>query len=148
MESLRLGPLLSSLNTPVTRRLCRLPLLVGRASAGFPSPAADHYDKRLDLNEHLVLHPEATFFLRVKGDSMIGAGIHDGDLLVVDRSIEPAHGRVVIAALDGELTVKRLHHQRGKILLRADNPEYPDIEIRNGQELQIWGVVAHVIHKV
>ena len=148
MESLRLGPLLSSLSTPTVGRLCRLPLLVGRASAGFPSPAADHYDKRLDLNEHLVLHPEATFFLRVKGDSMIGAGIHDGDLLVVDRSIEPAHSRVVIAALDGELTVKRLHHQRGKILLRADNPEYPDIEIRNGQELQIWGVVAHVIHKV
>ncbi|NDC65390.1 MAG: hypothetical protein EBZ73_02050 [Burkholderiaceae bacterium] len=148
MESLRLGPLLSSLNTPVTRRLCRLPLLVGRASAGFPSPAADHYDKRLDLNEHLVLHPEATFFLRVKGDSMIGAGIHDGDLLVVDRSLEPSHGRVVIAALDGELTVKRLHQQRGKILLCADNPNYPAIEIRQGQELQIWGVVAHVIHKV
>lgn len=148
MESLRLGPLLSSLNTPVTRRLCRLPLLVGRASAGFPSPAADHYDKRLDLNEHLVLHPEATFFLRVKGNSMIGAGIHDGDLLVVDRSLEPSHGRVVIAALDGELTVKRLHQQRGKILLCADNPDYPAIEIRQGQELQIWGVVAHVIHKV
>jgi DNA polymerase V len=148
MNTSRLDPLLSSFSSPIAHRLCRLPLIAGSASAGFPSPAADHYDKRLDLNEHLVLHPEATFFLRVKGNSMVGAGIHDGDLLVVDRSLEPAHGRVVIAALDGELTIKRLHHQHGKILLRADNPEYMDIEIRHGQELHIWGVVAHVIHKV
>ena len=148
MKSIHLPPLPSSCLTPIRRESCYRPLIAGRAPAGFPSPAADHYDKRLDLNEHLILHPEATFFLRVKGDSMIGAGIHDGDLLVVDRSLEPSHGRVVIAALDGELTVKRLHQQRGKILLCADNPNYPAIEIRQGQELQIWGVVAHVIHKV
>ena len=148
MKSPDLNPLLSSCFAPIRRGSCYRPLIAGRAPAGFPSPAADHYDKRLDLNEHLVLHPEATFFLRVKGDSMIGAGIHDGDLLVVDRSLEPNHGRVVIAVLDGELTVKRLHHQRGKVILRADNPNYPDIAIQNGQELQIWGVVAHVVHKV
>ncbi|MBJ7379208.1 MAG: translesion error-prone DNA polymerase V autoproteolytic subunit [Polynucleobacter sp.] len=124
-----------------------LPLYSCLAPAGFPSPAADHYDKRLDLNEYLVLHPEATFFLRVKGDSMLGAGIHDGDLLVVDRSTEPSHGRVIIAVLDGELTVKRLHRQRGKISLRADNPAYSDIVIADDQELQVWGVVTHVIHK-
>ncbi|MBU6323002.1 MAG: translesion error-prone DNA polymerase V autoproteolytic subunit, partial [Burkholderiales bacterium] len=105
MKSIHLPPLPSSCLTPIRRESCYRPLIAGRAPAGFPSPAADHYDKRLDLNEHLVLHPEATFFLRVKGDSMIGAGIHDGDLLVVDRSLEPSHGRVVIAALDGELTV-------------------------------------------
>ncbi|NCX66051.1 MAG: LexA family transcriptional regulator [Burkholderiaceae bacterium] len=148
MKSSDLSPQPPSYYVPVRRGPCYRPLMAGHAPAGFPSPAADHYDKRLDLNEHLVLHPEATFFLRVKGDSMIGAGIHDGDLLVVDRSLEPSHGRVVIAALDGELTVKRLHQQRGKILLCADNPNYPAIEIRQGQELQIWGVVAHVIHKV
>ena len=125
----------------------RFPLYVCPAPAGFPSPAADHYDKRLDLNEHLILHPEATFFLRVKGDSMIGAGIHDNDLLVIDRSVEPTHGRVVIAVIDGELTVKRLHRQRGKIILQADNPKYPDLVIAADQELQIWGVVSHVIHK-
>jgi len=125
----------------------RFPLYACPAPAGFPSPAADHYDKRLDLNEHLILHPEATFFLRVKGDSMIGAGIHDSDLLVIDRSVEPTHGRVVIAVIDGELTVKRLHRQRGKIILQADNPKYPDLVIAADQELQIWGVVSHVIHK-
>jgi DNA polymerase V len=78
---------------------------------------------------------------------MLGAGIHDGDLLVVDRSTEPSHGRVIIAVLDGELTVKRLHRQRGKISLRADNPAYSDIVIADDQELQVWGVVTHVIHK-
>ncbi|CAN1519830.1 LexA SOS-response transcriptional repressors (RecA-mediated autopeptidases) [Burkholderiaceae bacterium] len=148
MKTTPFSPAFSNLFVPASHRLCRLPLIAGRAPAGFPSPAADHYDKRLDLNEHLILHPEATFFLRVKGNSMIGAGIHDGDLLVVDRSLEPNHGRVVIAVLDGELTVKRLHHQRGKVVLCADNPDYPDIAIQNGQELQIWGVVAHVVHKV
>ena len=127
--------------------VARFPLYACPDPAGFPSPAADHYDKRLDLNEHLVLHPEATFFLRVKGDSMIGAGIHDNDLLVIDRSVEPTHGRVVIAVIDGELTVKRLHRQRGKIILKADNPSYPDLAIAADQELQIWGVVSHVIHK-
>ena len=116
MKTIPFDPSVPNVLMPIVNRLCRLPLIAGRAPAGFPSPAADHYDRRLDLNEHLVLHPEATFFLRVKGNSMIGAGIHDGDLLVVDRSLEANHGRVVIAVLDGELTVKRLHHQRGKVI--------------------------------
>lgn len=123
-----------------------LPLGAGRAAAGFPSPASDHIDQCLDLTEYLVLHPEATFFLRVKGDSMTGAGIHHGDLLIVDRSLEAASGRVVVAVLNGELTVKRLQRSRGRITLRAENPAYPDIAVEDGQELQIWGVVAHVVH--
>ncbi len=123
-----------------------LPLGAGRAAAGFPSPASDHIDQCLDLTEYLMLHPEATFFLRVKGDSMTGAGIHHGDLLIVDRSLEAASGRVVVAVLNGELTVKRLQRSRGRITLRSENPAYPDIAVEDGQELQIWGVVAHVVH--
>lgn len=124
----------------------RLPLCAGRAAAGFPSPAADHLDRRLDLNEHLVLHPQATFFMRVKGDSMTGAGIHDGDLLIVDRSLEPVTGRVVVAALDGELTVKRLQRDRGRVMLKSENPAYADIVVTKDRELQVWGVVAYVVH--
>ncbi len=124
----------------------RLPLGACKVAAGFPSPATDHIDQRLDLTDYLVLHPEATFFLRVKGDSMTGAGIHHGDLLIVDRSLEPASGRVVVAALNGELTVKRLHRSRGRTTLKAENPAYPDITVGDEEELQIWGVVAHVVH--
>jgi DNA polymerase V len=123
-----------------------LPLGAGRVAAGFPSPATDHVEQRLDLSEYLVLHPEATFFLRVKGDSMTGAGIHHGDLLIVDRSLSPASGRVVVATLNGELTVKRLHRSRGKLTLKAENPAYPDIAVNDEHEFQIWGVVAHVVH--
>ncbi len=123
-----------------------LPLGACRVTAGFPSPATDHIEQRLDLSEYLVLHPEATFFLRVKGDSMTGAGIHHGDLLIVDRSLSPASGRVVVAALNGELTVKRLQRSRGKLTLKAENPAYPDIAVNDEHEFQIWGVVAHVVH--
>ncbi len=123
-----------------------LPMAAGKATAGFPSPATDHIEQRLDLSEYLVLHPEATFFLRVKGDSMTGAGIHHGDLLIVDRSLSPASGRVVVATLNGELTVKRLHRSRGKLTLKAENPAYPDIAVNDEHEFQIWGVVAHVVH--
>lgn len=123
-----------------------LPLGAGRPAAGFPSPATDHIDRRLDLTEYLVLHPEATFFLRVKGDSMTGAGIHHGDLLIVDRSLEAASGRVVVAAIDGELVVKRLQRGRDRITLKSENPAYPDIIIGDQQDFQVWGVVAHVVH--
>jgi len=135
-------------DTPDTAhsRKLRLPLAAGKATAGFPSPATDHVERRLDLNDHLVLHPQATFFMRVKGDSMIGAGIHDGDLLIVDRSLEPVSGRVVVAAVDGELTVKRLQRRRNRIILQAENPAYSGITVGEDQELQIWGVVAYVVH--
>ena len=100
--------------------------------AGFPSPADDYLEGALDLNEHLIRYPAATFFLRVIGDSMVGAGIHSGDLLIVDRSINPVDGRIVIAIIDGELTVKRLSQQHGKVRLISENPNYPTIKIRDG----------------
>ena len=125
-----------------------LPLFSYSVRAGFPSPADDYTSESLDLNEHLIAHKEATFFLRVKGNSMIGAGIHDGDLLVVDRSITPTHRKVVIAVVDGEFTVKRLYKRAGKIRLMAENPDFAPIEFLDGQELQIFGVVTNVIHAV
>ena len=125
-----------------------LPLVLysGRIAAGFPSPADDYADERIDLNRHLIRHKEATFFLRVQGDSMLGAGIHDGDLLIVDRAITATDGKVVIAALDGELTVKRLSIRGETVRLVPENPTYPIIEVSREQDLVIWGVVTNVIH--
>ena len=124
----------------------KFPFFAAAVQAGFPSPADDYLESALDLNEHLIRHPAATFFLRVIGESMVGAGIHSGDLLIVDRSIHPVDGRIVIAIIDGELTVKRLSQKRGRIYLMSENPRYPPIKIRDGQNLQIWGVVLHAIH--
>lgn len=125
-----------------------LPLYLSPVIAGFPSPADDYVDRKLDLHEHLIHNEAATFFLRAQGDSMIGAGIHDGDLLIVDRSAEASHDRVVIAALDGELTVKRLIRRRGKVYLMPENPDYPEIDITEREYIHIWGVVTYVIHKL
>ena len=122
-----------------------LPLYTSRVPAGFPSPADDHLEDAIDLNEHLVQHPAATFFVRVQGDSMTGAGIHHGDLLVIDRSLEPKSGSIVVAVIDGELTVKRLQIEDNRIWLMPENPAYPPLEIREGMELVIWGVVAHSV---
>jgi DNA polymerase V len=116
--------------------------------AGFPSPADDYVEKSIDLNEELIQHKEATFFLRVRGHSMVGAGIDDGDELIVDRAIKPEHGRIVVAAIDGELTVKRFYQRRGVVKLIAENPEFPDIELKDGQEMVIWGVVTKIIRSV
>lgn len=123
------------------------PLFLETIPAGFPSPASDYIDQRLDLYDYLGVHSEATFFLRVQGDSMQGAGIYDGDLLVVDRSQTAKSGHVVIAVIDGEFTVKRLQKSSGRTWLQAENPSYPPIELRDGQELEVWGVVSHVVHK-
>ena len=134
-------------NTALGKSLTqKLPFFATAVQAGFPSPADDYLEGALDLNEHLIRYPAATFFLRVIGDSMVGAGIHSGDLLIVDRSINPVDGRIVIAIIDGELTVKRLSQQHGKVRLISENPNYPTIKIRDGQNLPIWGVVRHVIH--
>jgi DNA polymerase V len=116
--------------------------------AGFPSPADDYIDGALDLNERLIEHPAATFFVRVRGDSMIDAGIHEGDLLLVDRAVTPRAGNVVIAALDGELTVKRIGRRGGRLELLSGNPDYPPIEIAPGSELWVWGVCRYVIHEL
>jgi DNA polymerase V len=120
-----------------------LPLAGDRVQAGFPSPAEDFNCKRVDLTEQLVQHPMATFLLRVRGDSMREAGIHDGCVLVVDKAIRPAHGHVVVAVLDGgDFTVKYLHKRAGLVRLKAANPTFPDIVPREGQVLEIWGVVT------
>lgn len=125
-----------------------IPLFAHSIQAGFPSPADDYSCESLDLNDHLIAHKEATFFLRATGHSMQGAGIHDGDLLVVDRSLTPRHRAVVIAVVDGEFTVKRLYKRAGRIRLLAENPDYPSIEFAEGQELEVWGVVTSVIHRL
>ena len=125
-----------------------LPLYLAPVEAGFPSPAEDYLDRRLDLHQHLVRNEAATFFLRAHGESMLGAGIHDGDLLIVDRSIEPAHRKVVIAALDGELTVKRLLYREGRVFLAPENPQFEPIDITESEFVHIWGVVTYVVHKL
>ncbi len=118
------------------------PLGLTPISAGFPSPAEDYADRRLDINEYLVRNPVSTFFFSVQGDSMQGAEIFNGDILVVDRSIAPAHGHIVVAFLNGERLVKRLHRRGGRVALVAENPAYPPIELHEGAELVIWGVVV------
>jgi DNA polymerase V len=123
------------------------PLYSSRVQAGFPSPADDYIEAHLDLNEHLIKHPAATFFVKAEGDSMIGAHIQSGDLLIVDRSLTPTHGKIVIAAIQGELTVKRLYQQQGKVQLIPENPNYPVIDVTESSELVIWGVVTHIIHQ-
>jgi DNA polymerase V len=126
------------------------PLFAHTLAAGFPSPADDYVERRLDLNDYCVDRPEATFFFRVKGLSMIGAGIFEGDILVVDRSITAASGKVVVAVLDGEFTVKRLQLPRmgttEPVQLLPENPEFSPIVVQEGQDLAIWGVARHVIH--
>ena len=126
----------------------KVPLFNHTIQAGFPSPADDYVAESLDLNEHLMPRKEACYLLRVSGESMIGANIHDGDLLVVDRSLTPANGKVVIAILDGQFTVKTLEKKRGKIRLLPANPAFEPIELKDEQELQIWGVVTRVIHSL
>lgn len=123
-----------------------IPLFNCRVAAGFPSPADDYIEQTLDLNQLLIEKPAATFFVRAEGESMIGAGIHNNDILVVDRSLEAVPGKVVICALNSELTVKRLARKQGRLVLVAENPDYPDIPIHNEVELVIWGVVTNVIH--
>ena len=126
----------------------RRPLFLSGVSAGFPSPADDYLDRKLDLNEYLVKNPAATFFVRVAGDSMIGAGINDNDILVVDRSLEPCSGNIVIAVVNGDLTVKRLIRNKTSCRLAAENPDYPDLEITEDTPLEIWGVAAYAIHSL
>tara|TARA_R110000868_G_scaffold237627_5_gene492259 strand:- start:29 stop:532 length:504 start_codon:yes stop_codon:yes gene_type:complete len=126
----------------------KIPLYSSSVSAGFPSPADDYIESLLDLNEYLIKKPAATFLVRAKGESMLNAGIQSGDILIVDKSITPTHGKIVIAAIDGELTVKRLYQMEGVTKLQPDNPDYNDIDINAFSESVIWGVVTSVIHKV
>jgi DNA polymerase V len=125
----------------------QLPLFAIPVKAGFPSPAEDYLEQNLDLNEYLIQHPAATFFVRVDGDSMIGAGIHKGDILIVDRALEPANGKIVIAVINGEFTVKRIRLAQGKVFLEPENPQYSTVEIQPNWDFQVWGIVTYVIHK-
>jgi DNA polymerase V len=118
-----------------------LPFFLSRVPAGFPSPADDYLEGELDLNELLIKHPAATFYVRLAGDSMIRAGLFDGDILIVDRAVKACHRHIVVAVIDGEMTVKRLFLRDGTIELRPENPAFPPILFMEGRELVIWGVV-------
>ena len=117
-------------------------------SAGFPSPADDFKEIRISLDKELVKNKEATFYARVDGDSMIGAGLEDGDLLVIDRSLNPENGRIAVCLIDGDFTVKRIKKEKNKLFLVPENKKYKKIEIKEENELIIWGIVEYVIKKV
>ncbi|WP_347710073.1 translesion error-prone DNA polymerase V autoproteolytic subunit [Thiomicrorhabdus sp. ZW0627] len=134
-----------AVHQPANDSYVSLPLFSHKVVAGFPSPADDYIETTLDLNEKLVRNKEATFLLVVEGDSMQKAGIQDGDILVVDRSIEPTDGKIVIAALDGELTVKRLSVKSTGTWLVPENDNYPPIPVREEADMVIWGVVTATI---
>ena len=125
-----------------------LPSFESAVSAGFPNIAEDYVDRALNLNELLIKHPAATFFVRVKGTSMINAGIHSNDILIVDRALTPTHNRIVIARIDGELTVKRIKMDKNKTTLVAENDDFKSIEITSAMDFEVWGVVTCVIHQV
>jgi DNA polymerase V len=126
-------------NRPGIPLLCPVP-------AGWPSPSEDYVEDQLDLQTLAVRNPAATFFLRAMGESMVGAGIHDGDLLVVDRSKAPVTGKVVIASVDGELTIKRLVKRNGRVFLTPANPQFSEIDITGREDASVWGVVTYVLH--
>tara|TARA_Y100000589_G_scaffold331668_1_gene386270 strand:- start:3498 stop:3899 length:402 start_codon:yes stop_codon:yes gene_type:complete len=123
-----------------------IPLLSDSISAGFPSPADDYEEENIDLNEYLIRNPFSTFFLRVKGHSMINSGIKDKDLIIVDKSLNPKPGNIVIAMIDGEFTVKRLARKNDELYLKSENHNYPDFNFQNHYDIQIWGVVIYSIH--
>ena len=125
----------------------RIPLLTAIVDAGFPSPADDHLERSIDLNEELIRHNAATYCVRVQGESMRDAGVHSGDVLVVDRAVTPSNKQIVIAMIDGEFTVKRFRKYGEKLFLEAANPDFASIQIGENQELVIWGVVTYIIHK-
>jgi DNA polymerase V len=125
-----------------------LPLFGCPVPAGFPSPADEHLDGPFDLTKHLFRHPASTFLARVSGDSMIGAGIHPGDLVAVDRALQARHGSIVVAVVEGEQTLKRLQLRAGEPWLVAENARYPPLPINRDTGLTVWGVVTHVIHSL
>ena len=127
------------------RNALAVPLMTSTAACGFPSPADDYLDSPLDFNELLVQNPAATFAVRISGESMIGAGLFPGDVAVVDRSLTPSNGSIVLALIDGEFTIKRYCVVEGGIVLLAENPRFSNIEISAETGLEIWGVVKHAI---
>jgi DNA polymerase V len=133
---------------PIHSRPLWLEVCGWKVPAGFPSPAADHTQERIDLNKQLIRNKEATYIFRVKGDSMTGAGIYEGDALLVDRSMDPKHNNIVVAQLNNEFTVKRLYRRGGVVKLIAENPIYPSRFIKEEDDFVVWGVVTNNIHKL
>lgn len=125
----------------------KLPLFTVPVSAGFPSPAEEYVETLLSLDEHLIQHPQATYLVKVKGESMKEAGIHTGDILIVDKSLTPANNKIVIAIIDGEFTVKRYRKEKGEISLVPANDAYPSIKVNGERDIKVWGVVTYIIHK-
>ena len=138
------------MNYPTPFSLKELPITLFECAvhAGFPSPAADYAQRRIDLNSHLLLNENASFLFRVRGESMIGVGIYDGDTLIVDRSITPAHNHIVLAIIDDEFTVKRLYKRDQDVRLIAENSTFVPIILKDGQEMTIWGVVTFNLHRL
>lgn len=127
---------------------CLVPFVLDYVAAGFPSAADDYVEHQLDLNKFLIQHPAATFFIRVEGDSMINAGIHSGDILIVDRALEVRHGRIVVAQINGEFTVKRIEYVGAQVYLVPENKNYKSQRITPEMSFDVWGVVTYVIHAV
>jgi DNA polymerase V len=141
-----MNSVLSSQNpVPISQAPLLALLLTSKVCAGFPSPAEDLGGQRIDLTQMLITHAQATYFLRASGHSMMEAGIFDNDILVVDRAIKPRHNHIVVAVVDGDFTVKQLHQRAGRIKLKAANPTHPDIVPKEGQTLEVWGVVTSSI---
>ena len=126
----------------------KIPLLLSFVHASFPSPADDYKERPLDLDELVIQHPEATFYVKVSGESMKDAGIADGDVLVVDRAIDATHNAIIVAVLNGEFTVKRLHQENETIYLVPANPLYQPVQVTEDMHFQVWGVVTYCIRKV
>ncbi len=146
LTRLHSGPVLDFF-TPDFTTLLELPLSGTAIAAGFPSPAEEYVEIALDLNKELIKHPAATFYARVKGDSMVDAGIQDGDLLVIDKALEPKEGSIAVCYLDGEFTVKRLSVREEGVYLMPANAEFRPIKITEENDFLVWGIVAYVIHK-
>jgi DNA polymerase V len=133
---------------PLSNKASPLTLFAATVNAGFPSPAADYAQGKINLNEHLFLNENASFLFRIRGESMINIGIYDGDTLIVDRSITPVHNQIVLAIIDEEFTVKRLYKRGQTVKLLAENTSFPPIILKEGQELRIWGVVTFNLHRL
>jgi DNA polymerase V len=145
MESFKSELTIISLKDDLSK--VELPLMQSKLSAGFPSPAEEYEEGKLDLNEYLIDHPAATFCVRITGDSMKDTGILEGSVVIVDRSLEAKHKDIVVAVLNGELTIKRLYHLDGKVMLLPENTDYAPIEIQEGDSFSIWGVVTGMVHR-
>jgi DNA polymerase V len=144
---LHTGPVLDIFSANTETALA-LPFVENGISAGFPSPALDFVDLSIDLNKYLIKHPSATFYGRVKGDSLKNAGIHHGDLLIIDRSVEPTNGKIAVCYLDGEFTAKRIKTAQDMLWLVPENEQYQPIKVTKENDFVIWGVVTHVIKNV